>query len=110
MFATTALTDNSTETKVKLRSSTKSVQQSKQTNDRTNVKNNDQTQQKTPRELTIHDACQYCERPLGMDICEEFAKQSHEEKRSFCLSKGLCFGRFTQGHLNKDCENRKKVS
>ena len=108
VFATTALTDNSTETKVKLRSSTKSAQQSKQTNDKTNVKNNDQTQQKTPQESTIQDACQYCERPHDMDICEEFAKQSHEEKRSFCLSKGLCFGCFTQGHLNKDCENRKK--
>ena len=35
-------------------------------------------------------------------------KESLEDRRKFCMSKGLCFGCLEHGHLNKQCENRKR--
>ena len=53
-------------------------------------------------------SCISCSGNHDLDACKEFQKKPLEERQKWIKSKGICFGCLEQGHLNKNCQNRKK--
>lgn len=50
--------------------------------------------------------CLYCQRSHTLELCEKIKEQTPKDRIRFLMSKGLCFGCLTQGHMSKDCRKR----
>ena len=53
-------------------------------------------------------SCISCNGNNDLDTCKEFQKKPLEKRRKLVKSKGKCFGCLEHGHLNKNCQIRKK--
>lgn len=52
--------------------------------------------------------CTICEDACVLNSCEEFCKKSVKERNEYTKSKGLCFSCLKQGHVSRNCKERKK--
>jgi len=62
---------------------------------------------------TVKDSgsCLYCDKDNHiLEHCKKLKSKSLDDKRTFILSKGLCFGCLRTGHFAKDCKKRLKCS
>ena len=50
--------------------------------------------------------CLYCSKDHSLEFCGALKHKPNKEKVEFMKSKGLCFGCFGKGHMNKSCKNR----
>ena len=52
--------------------------------------------------------CQFCNRPHDLDDCEQFSKETAEQRRAFLRGKQMCFGCYGRNHLSKNCLNKRR--
>lgn len=50
--------------------------------------------------------CMYCKKNHALEVCEKIKEQTPKDRIKFLITKGLCFGCLTQGHMSKDCRKR----
>ena len=48
----------------------------------------------------------HCKKSHALEVCEKIKEQTPKERIRFLVTKGLCFGCLTRGHLSKDCRKR----
>ncbi|XP_038055961.1 uncharacterized protein LOC119727951 [Patiria miniata] len=60
----------------------------------------------TGRGIQNPKSCLLCSKNHNLGDCWEFLKQPLEERKTFAMKKGLCFGCLSQGHMSKHCKRR----
>ena len=52
--------------------------------------------------------CQFCGHSHDLDDCEQFKKQTADQRRAFLRDKQMCFGCYGENHVAKSCLNKRK--
>ncbi len=59
-------------------------------------------------EITASNSCQLCKGTHDLNSCKQFHEMDIQKRKKFAKDKGLCFSCLGQGHLSKQCKQRKK--
>ena len=52
--------------------------------------------------------CPFCSRSHEVDDCDQFSKQTAEQRRAFLREKQLCFGCYGKHHISKHCVKKRR--
>lgn len=50
--------------------------------------------------------CMFCQKNHALELCEKIKEQTPKDRIKFLITKGICFGCLTQGHLSRNCHKR----